>query len=512
MDRKNWRWHHKWVGLVLSIIVVLYSISGIILNHRRTFASMSVSRGWLPEKYQYDRWNGGLLKGSFAPTGSDLPQILLYGSSGVWATDSLCRSVRDFSTGIPSGPDHRQIKGLVQMPDGSLFAAGQFTLYRYEGEWRPVDMGQASLGRLADLTRQGDSLVVLSRDFVYLSLPPYQEWQRIELQTPRHARDKASVFKHILKLHSGDLFGLVGRLVVDAVAIALIVLCFTGIIRWFCPQVMHRLRRRARTTRRWAVFNRDNVHLHNKIGVWTFGLLLLITFTGMCLRQPLAIPTIKRWTLSLPGTTLHHSNPWHDNLRMIRYDSTAGLWLLNAGKHFYALPRLTDTPRKMHGMPSINAMGAKVFEQLPNGRWLVASSEGAFECDITTQTSYDYTSGEVVSRHKEGKRSHSNKSVVGFTPHFVDSSGDPRGSLIWSKQGSDFAPMPDALADLPMSLWSVALEIHTGRIFTFLSSAGKYYTFLSGVLILWVIVSGWFIRFRRKTKKTTTAGGSEKAE
>ena len=58
---------------------------------------------------------------------------------------------------------------------------------------------------------------------------------------------------------------------------------------------------------------------------------------------------------------------------------------------------------------------------------------------------------------------------------------------------------------LPMSLRNLSLEIHTGRIYTFLGIGNVLYIFIIGLAILWCLWSGWKIRCQRREKKKETA-------
>lgn len=55
--------------------------------------------------------------------------------------------------------------------------------------------------------------------------------------------------------------------------------------------------------------------------------------------------------------------------------------------------------------------------------------------------------------------------------------------------------MPDNFKDLPMSLWNLALEVHTGRIYTFMGMFSTLlWVFLAGAAAVWSIWTGWKIR------------------
>ena len=64
MKRKTWRKYHKWVGIIITFFLIMFCLSGIILNHRQTFADINVSRALLPSHYSFEQWNNGLLRGT----------------------------------------------------------------------------------------------------------------------------------------------------------------------------------------------------------------------------------------------------------------------------------------------------------------------------------------------------------------------------------------------------------------------------------------------------------------
>ena len=64
MKKSTWRKQHKWLGLGMTLFVLLFCVSGILLNHRSLIKNVNVSRKYLPGRYEYNNWNGGLLRGT----------------------------------------------------------------------------------------------------------------------------------------------------------------------------------------------------------------------------------------------------------------------------------------------------------------------------------------------------------------------------------------------------------------------------------------------------------------
>ena len=58
--------------------------------------------------------------------------------------------------------------------------------------------------------------------------------------------------------------------------------------------------------------------------------------------------------------------------------------------------------------------------------------------------------------------------------------------------------MPEIIASQPMSLWNVALKVHTARIYKFMFGS-LYILFipLAGLLILFILISGLIVWLKK---------------
>ncbi len=137
----NWRKHHKWLGIGMSFFMLMFCVSGILLNHRSLIKDVNVSRKYLPSRYEYRNWNGGLLRGTLdldkAIVEDSLTmmdschRLLLYGNGGIWLSDNKASCFKDFNDGLPIGADYRQIRNVIKAANGSLWAVSPFGIYRY---------------------------------------------------------------------------------------------------------------------------------------------------------------------------------------------------------------------------------------------------------------------------------------------------------------------------------------------------------------------------------------------
>ena len=162
----TWKKFHKYVGLVLTIFLLLFCISGIILNHRSFFAPYSVSRSILPEAYHIKNYNNGIIRGTIPYSDN---QILAYGNAGIWLTDREFKSFSSFNNGLPAGADLKTIRNIVQTKDGRIWCAAQFGIYSLEGnKWAEAYL-PGNDERITDIALTQDScdIVALTRSAVY---------------------------------------------------------------------------------------------------------------------------------------------------------------------------------------------------------------------------------------------------------------------------------------------------------------------------------------------------------
>ena len=57
MERITWKKHHKWFGIIFAFFMLMFWLSGIVLNHRELVANINIDRSFLPVDYRYNKWN-----------------------------------------------------------------------------------------------------------------------------------------------------------------------------------------------------------------------------------------------------------------------------------------------------------------------------------------------------------------------------------------------------------------------------------------------------------------------
>ena len=542
----TWKKYHRWLGLVLSVFMLVFCVSGIILNHREVFSGCEVSRKWLPASYYIKNFNNGVVKGTVVKksaahslSSENCDSVLAYGCAGVFLTDSRLSTWQDFNAGLPESIDERNVRHVVKAKDGSLWCAALRDVYRYDEnshQWKKVEM-PGNEERIMDVALAKDSMTVvaLTRSRVFTIVPFVQygeivkigksssETYRVEskiIPAPKKYEPKTTLFKLVWHLHSGEFFGLPGKLVVDAIALVLIVLSITGILLFILPYGIRRAKKLAAKARMKRLGKQFawNMKWHNKIGYVTIVLTLWIAITGMCLRPPLMVPLVLS---KLPQAVGEDGNVWQDKLRAIRWDAVQGDWLVSTSEGFLRVDEdFSQAPKMLPDdeCPKLSPMGVTVWESDGKGGWIVGSFRGIYRWNPVNHSLnqiLDYFTGKPSE--ETSMIPISDNLVCGYSEDFLGGKPlvfdfakgveDAKGQAVAlcndePKKSRNEESMSDLICETaPMSLWNVALELHVGRCYSpFLGPLSDLFVFLSGLLITLVLLSGYIISHRRRKK------------
>ncbi|MEI7897748.1 MAG: PepSY domain-containing protein [bacterium] len=503
---KFFRKYHKWFSLGATFFILLFALSGIVLNHRELLSSVDVNRKLLPPGYRYNNWNLAAVKGS-VKTGCD--SILVYGNIGVWLTDSTFKSFRDLNSGFPEGIDNRKINTLSWSRVSGLFAGTLFGLYRFHGaKWHNVKL-PAEGARVVKVLHLGDSLLVMTRSNLFLATgaSDYSDFREIPVPKGEDFDGKAGLFKTFWVIHSGEIYGFAGKLIVDGVGIVFIILSVTGLIYFIVPYRLKKLKddlRRSKLKR----FNKASLKWHNVIGSWVILILLLNTVTGIFLRPPLLIPIAGKRVAKIKFTELDSPNPWFDRFRDLLYDAEMKRYLVATSEGIYYSDDFFKKELRIFPVqPPVSVMGINVFEKNGDGRYLAGSFSGIYEWEPATGRIIDcITRTGYIDKGQSGPP-FGNVTVAGHI-RCNDSTEiifDYAHGAFALNGINPFVRVPLSIADAsPVSLWNTCLEIHTGRIFE--PILGPFYILvvpLTGLATIFILVSGffaWWLAKRRKMK------------
>lgn len=497
---------HKWVGLCLALLIILFSLSGIILNHRSFFSKIDVGRSLLPAEYRYQNWNNAAVRSVEKKAENEL---LVYGNIGLWLTDTAFTQFNDFNKGFPKGIDNRKIFKVLAT-DKRVLAGTLFGLYGYSDslhQWVRIPL-PCKEENIVDMLEKGDSIFILTRSNLLVT-SDLSHFRIVPLPPPENYDNKIGLFKTLWVIHSGEIYGTLGKLLVDAVAVIFILLSIGGVVLFFSKRRMKSWK--TSLEQRKSVRKRFQWHLkwHNKIGWITAIILFGTTLTGMFLRPPMLIAIAETRVKKIPFTELCTPNPWFDILRRIIYLPEEEKYLVSTSEGFYTFDKeFGHEAKRFENQPPASVMGVTVLENVGNTQMMVGSFEGLFAWNFKTDEVFDLIKqvpymkplkkGPPVGDHK----------ISGYTTHYKDAPVvfDYSLGAVDINHEIEFPTMPKTIVDqTPMSLWNVALEFHTGRIYQ--AILGRFYILvvpLGGILILLTIISGlviWFKQtYRRKAK------------
>ena len=502
-NSSKWKRWHKWIGLIIAPFLFVICLSGITMNHRNAISGIDIPRSILPKSYHFNSWNNVAAKATLK---LNKDSILLFGASGIWLTDSINVSYQDFSQGLKKGADNRIVSNVVRTDFGNMFAATTYDLYIYNNKslaWQNISDRVGCHERLTDIAVKGDSVVVVSRSNLYISLPPYTHFEKKELPAPQNYVEEVSLFRTIWLLHSGEIYGLVGKLIIDAMALVILVLSVTGFIITFYHKLIKKKKKQGLAVDVSTLKN--SYKLHNKLGWWLFPILIFIGGTGILLRPPLLITIIQMRVPPLCGSVIDSENPWNDRLRALCYDKYNDNWLLYSSEGFYSFDSLSETPVKEEEPPTVSVMGVTLLQQQDKENWMVASFSGAFLWNRESKEMIDCFTGKVVLPKKGGMPT-LDKAISGYTKDLrgvktLFSYDKEMFEMLNDKNTQPIAPMPKEIGKGRMSLWLFALECHVGRIYSpIIGELNMIFVFVSGAFFLVLSISG-FIIYKRKYKK-----------
>ena len=421
--------------------------------------------------------------------------VLLFGKIGIYSTDPEFSYYSCKNRGFKKGIDNRAISSLVYYK-GSLYAGslmGLFHLPALDGSWQEVEIPVKNK-RITDITIKDDTLIVLTRDYLLKSVTGKQ-FDKIQLPQPVHYKRESSMFRFLWTLHSGELFGVFGKLFVDLLGIVVVILSLTGLFYFVFPKLGEKIISDRKKVRR---LNRMNLRWHNVLG-YVFGLFLLVnTIAGMFLRPPLLIPIAGAAMPIVPFTHLDNPNPWQDKLRMIRWNEFLNTYIVSTSDGFYVVDEGLGTPLKpVESQPPVSVMGCNVFEPVADDTYLIGSFSGLFSWNVTTGYVFNMMTNQAVSKRVKSGRPVSDYMVSGLVRFsnkkmwYLDYSKGIQGLVRFHQK----AIMPGSIKkNSPMSLWNFCLELHTGRIFE--SILGPFYILyipVAGICFMLVLVSGFFL-------------------
>ncbi len=496
--RKFTRLFHRWIGLFVIFFVFIFSISGIILNHREFFSNFDIPRSILPKDYHYNNWNNAAVKSILHSTQG----TFIYGNIGIWLKKN--NKFIDFNQGLPNGMDNKNIHSMIETPSKNLLAASLLGLYKYNfnsNKWERIYLPTQEQ-RIVKFVQKDNKIYALTRCNLFQISEEKNKvkFKKVEVLPPENYQKDVSLFKTLWQLHSGEAFGIIGKLFMDFIALIFIILSITGFIKWYYPKQIKKNKNNKLKLNKLKNTFKFNLRWHNKLGLWFGFFVFSSAITGMFLRPPLLILIGSSKVTQLPFTHLDQINPWYDKFRNFLYDKDLNGWIIATDENLYFVDEnFKINPILIDDHPPISVMGVNVLEKHSSGGILVGSFSGLFLWFPEYNIIIDYitkqpTAPIVSSAPPVGNYLVSGYGYDEFNNEFYF---DYNSGVFPLNSNNKFPDMTiEILSKSKISLWNTMLEFHTGRIFK--AILGNFYILivpLIGLLIALISLTGYLIWF-----------------
>jgi len=519
---KKW---HRWPALILSFFIISWALSGIVMNHRELFSGIELSRDWMADEYKYKNWNNAAIKSSLNLPGDS---ILIYGNTGIWLSIDNYKSFEDFNQGFAKGVDNRKIYSMLKTSSGNLYAGTLFGLFyrdQIRNEWVKIELPIEN-ERITSLIEVDKKLMVMTRSQLLISEikrqysdPTLLTFAPVNLLPPMGYTNKAGLFKTLWVIHSGEIYGTFGKLVIDLMGLLVVALTITGTLHFLVPYIIRRRKRKQKEITRYSSTKKISVKWHKQVGVVIVIFVFINSMTGMFLRPPLLIPIARAKVEKIRFSSLDNPNPWHDKLRAIQYDEELEGYMIGTNEGiYYAHDSFKDSLVPAPLQPPLSVMGINVFEKIGQDEYLVGTFNGLYNWKPMRQGVIDVFTGLPPKRTDTRGKPISENMISGLIKDLEGRSYimDYNHGAIPLNHTRALSEMPDQILETgKMSLWNLALEIHTARFFKFLF--GDFYILfipifgLSMILLnltgLWI----WIKLYRRKRKSTSNINRKQMA-
>ncbi|PIE89682.1 MAG: hypothetical protein CR997_10180 [Acidobacteria bacterium] len=461
------KWLHKYIGLLLIVFLIWMSISGILLNHPRWIASCSLPVSLIPTPYHIHNWSQGSLRDAVFDEAEG--RIYFAGIRGIWKSDDQGRSFHPFTNGLSPDLFYQKTSDLhLDRASGVLLAAtdgGLFMKPRFAESWQKIALNEADHAKVVRIQPIPDGFLVATNSQFFQSQQPEGPYEECVLSRPESG---VGMIKLFFDLHDGKIWGLIGRLFFDLMALLIIFLSVSAFFIWFFPKLRKKwaahLKKKLRKIYRFCFV------YHLKWGFWFAIPILIIGVTGLFMRPPMLILLANR---SLPRAFYPGplpSNPWHHKIQNILYLEDAKQLLVEADGLWMGSLEKSEPFRQLDWDAPVFVMGTTVLEQTSADSFLMGSFSGLF--DYTPETGQITDCMTALPAENISKMRIRGLRITGYfkTPDGEAFASTHRKGLLAVGQGETAVnryPVPKLLGEQGrVPLWDFLFELHNGRIFS----------------------------------------------
>ncbi len=109
--------------------------------------------------------------------------------------------------------------------------------------------------------------MVLTRNYLLKSVDG-EHFETIQLPAPIGYVRKTGLFDTFWQLHSGELWGLPGKLIVDLLGLVTILLSITGLLHFFFPKIIRKRKKKEKAVGTLVSVKKKNLRWHNVVRLY----------------------------------------------------------------------------------------------------------------------------------------------------------------------------------------------------------------------------------------------------
>jgi hypothetical protein len=507
---KKSKWYHKFIGLLLIIFLIEMSISGILLNHKDLISPIDMPHFLVPSNYEIKNFNRASIIDLIETENS----IFIAGKKGIFKAQK--KEVLEFKplfNGLSNYTIKRKSYDLEIFKD-DIYAAtenGLYKIHKNSNTWKRIEIGDNSPIKKI-IKKDENNLFIISTSNIYLL-----NLENIELKThiskpnkftirkitPRKEGEKiVTAIELFFHLHDGRLWGLFGRLLFDLMGLAIIFLSISAFYIWFIPKrIVKRKGSLVKNRKKFRFFHK----YHSKIGIYSFFIVIIISFTAIFMRPPFIIAItdvyLPRWVY--PASV--SENRWENRIENALYDKSRNKLMIQTSEYLWEWniqnDDFTKKAYKSEQKWPLFIMGATYLEIDENNNYIIGSFSGLYRF-YPNDNKYEnlVKNSDKYSRIRPNKQAmlagafkYDNKIYIAT---HLEGLKDINGKSV------KLFEQPKIINEIKMPLWNWNFELHNGRILRFL--IGKYYILLvpfSALMFFFVLLTGlydWIFVYKRK--------------
>ncbi len=491
---------HKVLGLFIILFLIWSSVSGIILNHKELFASFTIPTSMVPDQYNHDNWNrGSMIDFLFL---KDNPKTgFVGGKKGVFKTIDGGKSFKPFMKDYPKSLLFKKTNDLLLIENSQLLFAGNnrglYFCNINDGEWKKLLLGKNNITKVMKIIYSNNKLIIITDSNVFTTrINNTTNFEFTNLHINRSDNKKINLIDYFRHIHSGNVWGLFGRLLFDILGLLIIFFSISAFYIWYFPKKKNKT---SKGKKSYGFF----LKYHKLLGVFTAFFILIIAITAFFMRPPFVAIIANTKISSSFYPAFESPKPWTEKLHNAVYIEQSNKLIIETTEGFYEGHLKKEAIYKKIDIPlNVFVMGATVFEKL-NNDFLIGSFNGLYKIKENGKTINYINKKEpqFVSSIIPGKFM-----ITGYfkTPENEEFITTHRKGVLYlnGKSAKDRFPMPIEISkNNSMSLWNYMFELHNGRIFK--DIIGKLYILiipLFSLLLFIVTISGVFDWIIRKFK------------